>query len=85
MFAAGIRKRRIEQRRYSQWRWHADEMFVRINGKVSYLWRAVDREDEVPEVFASKRRNRKAALAFLRRATKRYGQPWSVVGDRLPS
>jgi putative transposase len=37
------------------------------------------------EVFASKRRNREAALAFLKRAMKRYGRPWSVVTDRLPS
>jgi putative transposase len=86
MFAAGIRKRRVQHRCYSQWQWHLDEMFVRINGKVSYLRRAVDQQGEVPEIFASKRpnRNRKAALAFLTRAKKRYGQPWSVVTDRLP-
>jgi len=85
MFAAEIRKRRIQQRFYSQWCWHVDEVFVRINGINHYLWRAVDHEGEVLEVFASKRRNRKAALAFLKRAMKRYGRPWSVVTDRLPS
>jgi putative transposase len=73
MFAAEIRKRRIWHRCYSPWRWHLDEVFVRINGKMFYLWRAVDREGEVLEVFASKRRDRKAALAFLKRAMKRYG------------
>jgi putative transposase len=85
MFAAEIRKRRIHHQCYSQWRWHVDEVFVRINGKMFYLWRAVDQEGEVLEVFASKRRDRKAALKFLKRAMKRYGRPWSVVTDRLPS
>jgi len=85
MFAAEIRKRRLQHRNFSQWRWHVDEVFVRINGINHYLWRAVDHEGEVLEVFASKRRDRKAALAFLKRAMKRHGQPWSVVTDRLPS
>ena len=85
MFAAEIRKRRIWHRCYSPWRWHLDEVFVRINGKMFYLWRAVDHEGEVLEVFASKRRDRKAALAFLKRAMKRYGSPHSIVTDRLRS
>ena len=63
----------------------ATRLFVRINGKSHYLWRAVDHEGEVLEVFATRRRDRKAALAFLKRAMKRYGRPWSVVTDRLRS
>ena len=62
-----------------------DEAFVRINGEMFYLWRAVDHEGEVLEVFASKRRNRKFALKFLKRAMKRYGRPWWIVTDRLRS
>jgi putative transposase len=85
MFAAQIRKRRVQQRSYSRWRWHLDEVFVRINGETHYLWRAVDHEGEVLEVFATKRRDRKAALKFLKRAMKRYGRPWSIVADRLRS
>jgi putative transposase len=85
MFAAEILKRRVHHRSYSNWRWHLDEVFVRINGETHYLWRAVDHEGEVLEVFATKRRNRKAALAFLRRAMKRYGQPRAIVTDRLRS
>jgi putative transposase len=50
-----------------------------------YLWRAVDHEGEVLEVFATKRRDRKAALKFLKRTMKRYGRPWSIVTDRLRS
>jgi putative transposase len=45
-----------------QWRWHLDEVFVKINGEMHYLWRAVDHEGEVLDVFATKRRHRKAAL-----------------------
>jgi len=74
MFAAEIRKRRIQSHSYSRWRWHMDEVFVRINGKTCYLWRAVDHEGEVLEVFATRCRDRKAALAFLKRAMKRYGR-----------
>ncbi len=85
MFAAEIRKRRIHHRSYSCWRWHLDEVFVRINGETHYLWRAVDHEGEVLEVFATKRRDRRAAPKFLKRAMKRYGRPHSIVTDRLPS
>ena len=85
MFAAEIRRRRVQSRSYSLWRWHLDEVFVRINGETHYLWRAVDHEGEVLEVFATKRRDRKAALNFLKRAMKRYGPPKVVVTDRLGS
>ena len=85
MFAAEIRKRRIHHRSNSLWRWHVDEVFVRINGETHYLWRAVDQEGEVLEVFATKRRDRKAAHAFLKRAMKRYGRPQIIVTDRLRS
>jgi putative transposase len=85
MFAAEIRKRRIDRRSYSIWRWHLDEVFVRINGETHYLWRAVDHEGEVLEVFATKRRDRKAALTFIKRAMKRYGRPKVIVKDRLRS
>lgn len=60
-------------------------MFVRINGETHYLWRAVDYEGEVLEVFATKRRDREAALKFLKRAMKRYGRPAAIVTDRLRS
>jgi len=85
MFAAEIGKRRIHHRSYSNWRWHLDEVFVRINGETHYLWRAVDHEGEVLEVFATKRRDRKAALAFLKCAMKRHGRPKIIVTDRLKS
>jgi len=85
MFAAEIRKRRVHHGWYSNWRWHLDEVFVKINGETHYLWRAVDHEGEVLEDFVTKRRNRQAALQFLKRAIKRYGQPKVIVTDRLRS
>ena len=85
LFAAEIRTRRVHHGSYSNWRWHLDEVFVRINGKTHYLWRAVDHEGEALEVFVTKRRDRKAALEFLKRTMKRYGRPASIVTDRLPS
>ena len=85
MFAAEIRKRRLHHRSFSQWRWHLDEVFVRINGETHYLWRAVDHEGEVLEAFVTKRRDRRAALKFLKRTMKRYGRPRSIVTDRFRS
>ena len=72
-------------RSYSNWQWHLDEVFVKINGETHYLWRAVDHEGEVLESYVTKRRDRKAALKFLRKAMKRYGGPEVVVTDKLRS
>ncbi len=86
IFAAEIRRKRARHLRgWSQWRWHLDEVFVRINGKTHYFWRAVDHEGEVLEAYVSKRRNRKAALKFLRKAMRRYGRPETIVTDKLGS
>ena len=86
MFAAEIRKKRsASTRTHIQWRWHLDEVFVRVNGVTHYLWRAVDHEGEVLESFVTKKRDRKAALRFLKKAMKRYGRPEVIVTDRLRS
>ena len=86
IFAAEIRKKRSAKMvRHTQWRWHLDEVFVKIGGQNHYLWRAVDHEGEVLEVFVTKRRNREAALTFLRKAMKRYGLPKVMVTDKLRS
>jgi len=77
-FAHKIRKRRSESMRQSpQWRWHLDEVFVKIRGERHYLWRAVDHEGEVLESYVTKK--------FLKKAMKRYGNPHIVVTDRCPS
>jgi putative transposase len=86
LFAAEIRRNRVQNlRAYSNWQWHLDEVFVKINGETHYLWRAVDHEGEVLESFVTKRRDRKAALKFLRKTMKRYGPPHVLVTDKLRS
>jgi len=86
VFAAEIKKRRVaSNRNWVQWRWHLDEVFVRINGETHYLWRAVNHEGEVLESFVTRKRDRKAALRFLRKAMKRHGRPKTIVTDRLRS
>ncbi len=86
LFASEIRKKRAAAYRlWPQWRWHLDEVFVRINGETFYLWRAVDHEGEVLESYVTKTRDRRAALKFLRKAMKRYGRPNVLVTDRLRS
>jgi putative transposase len=86
MFAAEIRRRRADRMRSgTHWQWHLDEVFVKINGETHYLWRAVDHEGEVLESFVTKRRDRKAALKFLRKAMKRHGRPRIFVTDKLRS
>ena len=86
MFAAEIRRNRASRMRaHSNWRWHLDEVFVKINGETHYLWRAVDHEGEVLESYVTKRRDRKAALKFIRKSMKRYGNPAVIVTDKLRS
>jgi len=86
MFAAEIRKRRVAHMRgFTQWRWHLDEVFVKINGRLCYLWRAVDHEGEVLETVVTAKRDKAAALKFLKRIMKKYGRPRSVVTDGLCS
>ena len=85
-FAHKIRKQRASYlRQITQWQWHLDEVFVKINGETHYLWRAVDHEGEVLECFVTKRRDKAAALKFLRKTMKRYGNPQVIVTDRLRS
>ena len=85
MFAAEVRKRRIDGMRSSHWRWHLDEVFVQIKGERHYLWRAVDHDGEVLESFVTRKRDKKAVLEFLRKAMKKHGRAESLVTDKLRS
>ena len=57
--------------------------FVKIYGEIRYLWRAVDHEGEVLESYVTKRRDRNAALKFLRKTMNRFGPPHVIVTDLL--
>ena len=86
IFAAEIRRNRVQAMRYFQHRqWHLDEVFVKINGVKHYLWRAFDHEGEVLESFVTKRRDKKSALKFLRKSLRRHGAVETIVTDRLAS
>ncbi|NBR54001.1 MAG: IS6 family transposase [Rhodobacteraceae bacterium] len=85
MFANEIRKRRIEGLRTCHWKWHLDEVFVKINGERHYLWRAVDHEGELLESFVTKTRDKKVALKFLKKTMRKHGRPEAIVTDRLRS
>jgi putative transposase len=86
MFAAEIRRRRVSHMRGCRtWRWHLDEMYVKMNGEMVYLWRAVDHEGEVLESFVTRKRDKAAALAFMKKALKRHGKAEVIVTDGLKS
>ena len=86
MFAADIRRQRVSRMKGCRhWRWHLDEVFVKINGERHYLWRAVDHEGEVLESFVTKKRDKAAAFAFMKKALKRHGRAEKIVTDGMRS
>jgi putative transposase len=86
LFAADIRRQRVSRMRgFRQWQWHLDEVCVKINGEMHYLWRAVDHEGEVLESYVTKTREKAAALRFMKKALKRHGSPDTITTDGLRS
>ena len=66
--------------------WHLDEVYTKVNGKMVYLWRAVDDEGTVLDVVIQRRRNTKAATRLLRKLLRNQGiKPTRIVTDRLAS
>jgi len=69
LFAGEIRRRRVSRMRgFRHWRWHLDEVYVKLNGEMVYLWRAVDHEGEILESFVTGTRDKEAALRFMKKA-----------------
>ena len=75
MVAADLRKRRPKPHTT----WHLDEVYLKIDGRMVYLWRAVDAEGEVLDVLVQSKRNKRAALKLMRKLLKKY----AVVPDKL--
>src|SRR5450432_980904 len=75
MIAADLRKRRPKPHTT----WHLDEVYLKIAGRMVYLWRAVDAEGEVLDVLVQSKRNKHAALKLMCNLLKKYG----FVPDRL--
>ena len=69
MIAADLRKRRPKPHTT----WHLDEVYLKINGRMVYLWRAVDAEGEVLDVLVQAKRDKHAALKLMRKLLKKYG------------
>jgi transposase-like protein len=85
-FGLGYARRLRKTRPRPDARWHLDEMFVSINGRQMYLWRAVDCEGEVLDILVQSRRNKKAALKLMRKLMKKQGfVPDAFITDKLPS
>ena len=80
--AADLRKRRPKPHTT----WHLDEVYLKIDGRLVCLWRAVDSEGEVLDVLVQTRRNKAAALKLMRKLLKKYGfAPENLVTDDLRS
>jgi|SRR6266853_2965529 len=67
-------------------RWHLDEVFLKINGRICYLWRAVDQDGDVLDIMVQSKRDKKAAKRFFRKLLKglRY-VPRVIITDKLRS
>jgi putative transposase len=67
-------------------RWHLDEVFLKINGSIHYLWRAVDQDGEVLDIMVQSRRDKGAAKKFFRKLLKRLRYvPRAIITDKLKS
>ncbi len=65
-------------------RWHLDEVFLRIAGRLQYLWRAVDQDGEVLDILVQPRRDKRAAKKFFRKLLKGLKYvPRVIVTDKL--
>ena len=82
IIAADLRKRRPKPHTT----WHLDEVYLKIDGRMLYLWRAVDAEGEVLDVLVQSKRNKHAALKLMRKLLKKYAfVPERLVTDELRS
>jgi putative transposase len=67
-------------------RWHLDEVFLRINGRLYYLWRAVDQDGDVLDILVQSRRDKKASKKFFRKLLKGLQYvPRLIITDKLKS
>jgi putative transposase len=71
-------------RQFTHWRWRLDEVLVKMGGETHYLWRAVDHEGEVLEFFATKARDKAAALKFMK-LMMHHGSARAITTDGLRS
>ncbi len=86
MFAADIRRPRVKRMRgHRHWRWHLNEIYVKLGDEMVYLWRAVDHEGGVLESYVTRTRDKAAALAFMKKTLRRHGPTEAITTDGLRS
>ncbi len=86
LFASDIRRQRVSRMKgVTHWRWHLDEMYVKINGEMHHLWRTVYHKGEILESFVTKTGDKAAALTFMKKTMKRHGSPEVITIDGLKS
>lgn len=84
MFAGEVRGKRVcHMRGFRHWRWHRDEIYVKLDGERVYLWQSVDQDGEVLESFVTKGRDKQAALTIMKKALKRHGLLEAITTDGL--
>ncbi len=67
-------------------KWHVDEVFIKINGKTHYLWKAVDQNGQILDILVIKRRNKEAAKQFFLKLLKGLDyEPRVIITDKLRS
>ncbi|MEA2726894.1 MAG: putative transposase [Acetobacteraceae bacterium] len=85
-FGASFASKTRRQRPRPGDKWHLDEVFIRIQGELHYLWRAVDQNDAVLDILVQKKRDVKAAKRFFKRLLRDLQYvPRVIVTDKLRS
>ncbi|WP_436942865.1 IS6 family transposase [Streptomyces sp. SudanB66_2053] len=82
IYANALRRRQPQPRD----KWHLDEVFIKINGRLQHLWRAVDQDGHVLDILVQNRRDKAAARRFFRRLLKKTRTvPRVIITDKLRS
>lgn len=74
-----------KKNRQSFYSWKMDETYIKIKGRWHYLYRAIDADGLILDIWLRKKRDTQAAYAFLKRLHKQFGHPRVIVTDKAPS
>ncbi|MGB6230231.1 MAG: DDE-type integrase/transposase/recombinase [Litorimonas sp.] len=82
MFAADIKRQRISRMQgFRNWRWHVDEVFVKINGETHCLWRTVDHEGHILDSYITRTREQFTVLRLFKKALNLHGKAETMVAE----
>ena len=77
--------KRLKQRQQYGDQWFIDEVFIKINGKAHYLWRAIDQDNQTIDILVNSKRNTGAATKLLMKLLKTEIPPSKITTDKLRS